>query len=397
MNYLDDLIKYENENSGLDFKLIQYLKDKHESLIKDILSMANAGVDGDRYIIIGIKYKNSGDRDIKGIEREEFVDSAIYQQLVRDNIEPELDIDYFSHELEGKYLGIIRIKNCTNKPYMMKKDFKSLNKGDCFIRKGSSQSRMIREDYDRIMAKRLRKDKFNGNVNIYFSGYPQDKEITLETSDGRDLPSERIARKIKQLIEEKKKQLKEDLYINSVPHIKNPFFTVPYEKRSIAELEEDFRNVKERFRNQDYYEFFELRSHKLNITIINEGNEYIEDAEFHVDIDKMDGLIISEEIYNNPKDVSNFSGAIGTLDFMRYPKIEDKGRYIRIYNSTMLDGLRKWDIKHHISEEAFLEPVRVLFLENLAGKVIPLKCKLYGKNLKEPLEKILKIKVVSKN
>ena len=46
--------------------------------------MANADVDGNRYIIIGIKYKNSGERDIVGIEKEEFVGSAIYQQIVRD-------------------------------------------------------------------------------------------------------------------------------------------------------------------------------------------------------------------------------------------------------------------------------------------------------------------------
>jgi hypothetical protein len=393
MSYLDDLIKCENENSGLDFKVVQYSKDQHESFIKDILSMANADVNGDRYIIIGVKYKNSGDRDIVGIAKEDFVDSAIYQQLVRDNIEPELNIDYFSHELQDKYLSIIKIENCTNKPYMMKKDFKKLNRGDCFIRKGSSQSRMVREDYDRIITKRLSNDNLNDKVKIYFSGYPQDNEITLKTSNIRDLPSERMANKIKQLIEEKKRQYEDGNYVDFATNINNPFLTVPYEKRSIAELEENLRNIKENFRNQDLYEQCELRSHKLNITIINDGNEYIEDAQFHMDINKIEGLIIPEKIHSNPKDTSNLSGSIGNLDFMEYPKIEDKGRYVRIHNSIMLGGLRKWDIKHHIPENAFLKPVRFLFLENLSGNVIQLKCKLYGKNLKYPIEKTLKIKV----
>ena len=61
----------------------------------------------------------------------------------------------------------------------------------------------------------------------------------------------------------------------------------------------------------------------------------------------------------------------------------------------MLGRLGKWDIKHQIPEEAFLEPVRFLLSKNLAGQVIQLRCKLYGKNLKEPLETILKIKVIS--
>ena len=59
--------------------------------------------------------------------------------------------------------------------------------------------------------------------------------------------------------------------------------------------------------------------------------------------------------------------------------------------------MKTWNIRHQIPEEAFLEPVRFLFLNDLAGHVVQLKCKLFGKNLKEPFEKILKIKVISNN
>jgi hypothetical protein len=65
-------------------------------------------------------------------------------------------------------------------------------------------------------------------------------------------------------------------------------------------LEKDLRNVKEKYRDDDLYEFYELRSHKLNITIRNEGKEYIEDASLQVDIDKTDGLFILDEIYPKP-------------------------------------------------------------------------------------------------
>lgn len=156
MDDLDDKIRYENENSGLDFKEIQYKKETHEDLIKDIMCMANADIDGDRYIIIGVDYKSSNDRDFVGIKKEEFIDSATYQQLIKDNIEPEINIDYFAYDLDGVCLGIFKLVQCSNKPYMMKKDFgKKLNKGDCWIRKGSSQFRMIREDFDKIIAKRI--------------------------------------------------------------------------------------------------------------------------------------------------------------------------------------------------------------------------------------------------
>ncbi len=137
MNCIDELIRYENENSSLDFKVVQYTKDKHEDLIKDILSMANANVEGEKYIIVGVKHKTSNDRDIIGIKKEDFSDSATYQQLIRENIEPDILIEYSPYEIDGKYVGIFRIKEANNKPYMMKKDFgKKLKKGDCFIRKG---------------------------------------------------------------------------------------------------------------------------------------------------------------------------------------------------------------------------------------------------------------------
>ena len=98
MANLDDLINYEKEFTGLDFKRIQYDKKKHEDLIKDIMSMANADIEGDRYIIIGVDYKDSNDREIIEINKDEFVNSATYQQLIRDNIEPQIIFDYFSHQ-----------------------------------------------------------------------------------------------------------------------------------------------------------------------------------------------------------------------------------------------------------------------------------------------------------
>jgi len=63
MANLDDLIKYENEHSGLDFKAIQYTREKYEDFIKDIMSMANSDMGEEGYIIIGVKLRNSTERD----------------------------------------------------------------------------------------------------------------------------------------------------------------------------------------------------------------------------------------------------------------------------------------------------------------------------------------------
>jgi len=165
MTNLDDIIKTEKEYTGLDFKRVQYSKEihgekTHEDLIKDIMSMANADIEGDRYIVIGVIYKNSNDRELKGINKDEFIDSAAYQELIRENIEPQIIFDYFKHEVDGIYFGIFKITQCDDQPYMMKKDFRNLRKGECLIRKGDSQSRLIRADFDRIIDKIITKKKF---------------------------------------------------------------------------------------------------------------------------------------------------------------------------------------------------------------------------------------------
>lgn len=70
----------------------------------------------------------------------------------------------------------------------MKKKYKELEIGHCWIRKGSHQFGMTREDHERIIAKRMSFNEFYGKVKIYFSNYAQDQEITLPTAKDIQLP-----------------------------------------------------------------------------------------------------------------------------------------------------------------------------------------------------------------
>ncbi len=249
---------------------------------------------------------------------------------------------------------------------------------------------MIREDFDRIVARRVNNKRFNGRVSMYFCD-TQVQEITLPTAQDIELPSEREAQRLRKLIKEEKDKLPlEDAKMQLRTGINFRLVTSPLESR-IAGLERDLKNVETYYSDDDLYEIFELRSHKLNITIINEGDEYIEDASLQVDINKMDGLIINDKIYPKPDHSKNKYLVGNTLDIF-YPEIEDKGDYILIHNSRTI---KSWNIKHGIPAKAFSEPVRFLFLKDLAGHVVDLKCKLFGKNLKEPIEASLKINVVT--
>lgn len=48
--------------------------------------------------ILGVKDKPDGTREVFGIQQEEFIDSSIYQNVILENIEPEIKLDYFPIE-----------------------------------------------------------------------------------------------------------------------------------------------------------------------------------------------------------------------------------------------------------------------------------------------------------
>jgi hypothetical protein len=152
MDRISNLINSGYECEYLDFKEKQYSKEKYMDFIADIMAMANSRHGDDKYIIIGVKDRPEG-KEIKGINPVDFIDSSNYHQVVLNNIEPEIQFDYFKYDYNGSVLGVFRIYNTDNKPYMLKKKYQRLYEGFCLIRKGSMNAIAKRSDYDYMYRK----------------------------------------------------------------------------------------------------------------------------------------------------------------------------------------------------------------------------------------------------
>ncbi|MHB8137986.1 MAG: ATP-binding protein [Smithellaceae bacterium] len=389
----DSIIEFENENSSVDFKAIQYDKNSHGELLKDVIAMANADVEGDRIIIIGIKHKPDGSRDIRPIIDNEFIDSATYQQLGRENIEPDLSIDYVPHYFKGKLLGLLKIQNCDNQPYMFKKDFSKFKKGDCYIRKGSHQLRISRSDLDRIYNKK--KKYFDDNVVIGFSGTNYSQEITLTPMKNIELPSKTAAKIIRRILEEKKKQQAlppqnyRDLLSQQMKEaaIRPLFGSVPYENRSIATLENDLNKVEETYRKDDLYEILETQSFRLNFDILNNADEYIQDATVCIEIKKDASFNIPNRILEKPRDNSILPSLPPFHNFIsNYPNVELIGEIIHITSEV-------GEIKHRLKSSLLCADIRLAIFKKPVSGEIPITIKLYAKNIAIPLERKLRIRI----
>lgn len=401
MDKIKDLILYENENTRLDFKLSEYIKPEFSAFLKDILSMANAETIEPRYIIIGLKPKSTGDRGIIGIPKE-LTDSSTYQQLIYENIEPELSVDYQPFRFEDKILGVFKISNCIDQPYIMKKDYgdnkNKLHKGDSFIRKGTHQTRLLRSDLDIIYKTKLNPGYFNEDFLIGFKGTNYNNTIELPVIKEIELPSEKKKKKIIEILEKKRYEEeklkkfgidpKSILLRDSLPWNFNPFGGgKPYEDRDIETLEENLKNISQTYIEHDYYYLFEECSHKITLELINIGSQYIEDATIQIIVSKVDGLLISDKIYLEPKSNNPLEYKIDIQSSLYYPRVDEEyGEYI------IRQNLR--DIAHQLKVEVFSEPLRLVILPEMSGQIIEFSVKLFAKNINKAIEKSLKILVI---
>jgi hypothetical protein len=396
MEEIKELILFENENTRLDFKKIEYVKENYSSFLKDIISMSNANTNEDRYILIGLKPKSEKDRGFVGIEGE-LTDSASLQQLVYENIEPELNLEYFPYQYKEYQIGVIRISNCNNQPYLMKKDFgnskNKLYKGEGFIRKGSHQTRLVRKDYERFTNQKLDEKYFKGEIHFSFKTNNSSNEILLKSINELKIPSQIIKEKIERIIKEKTEKAEKlerlgmsNLYRFEGINLNASLFGggTTYEQRDIPTLKKNLENVENTYSEDDNYEIFEKNSNKCNISILNKGKNYIEDASIVVKIPKSEGLYISEKVYQEPNQ-ETFSNLSSNYQ-MDYPSVEITEDFFIIKNSI-------GNIKHQIKQDAFDIEFRLFASTKVEKKELKIECELFAKNLKTSIKEELLVRV----
>lgn len=400
---LDDLILWENENTFLDFKREEYRKGEKQKLIKDIMAMANAPDEQTKYIIIGVEDEPGKERNLIGVESIE--DQANIENIIQENIEPHINFKYYLHKLKDKNFGIIEIYGNDNRPYMMKKDFKPLNVGEIWIRKGSRQSRMNREDLDRLISNK-KNNIFYGKVKL---GFGKKLESTFSfivpKIDKGNIPSEVK----KRFYEEKLLKLRKYIANENITGLKkkigfdNLFAEYDSNSKSIKignnelgipnrlneeEILKRIENIKKNYYEEDKYFYFEKISLKINFNILNDSTEFLEDVLIKIWFDKS-VFLLSQELPEKPHDYSSLlmsTNRILTNTSIGYPNvIKEEERYLVEESFSKL--------RHKELFKLFTEDLRVLITEDKIGDTYSIPYKISAKNLEEPIEGEIYIKL----
>lgn len=144
---IESLLAKKQESDIFDIKLQFYDDAKKFELIKDIVAFANCREISDKYIIFGVEDRTF---KIKGFSGE-FPDISDIQNLLKTYVEPSVDIEIGCQIINGFDVKFIKIKNCINKPYVIKKNYSKngkieLREGEIYIRKNATNSLTTRDD-----------------------------------------------------------------------------------------------------------------------------------------------------------------------------------------------------------------------------------------------------------
>lgn len=381
------IIRSEPEHPGFDAKVVPYTTQNHEEFLKDVLALANADYEGDRYIIIGLKVYADGRRDLIGVAPDQLRDSAIYDQLVRENIEPPVQLAYTPFLFEGKHYGVFRISGCTDQPYLMKKQFGKLQKGEGWIRAGTSKDRLVRRDFDRIYQQKAEAEGFKDPVEVTFEAPSNPTELEVASAGSIILPSRAAADHIRSLLAKRRKtrETGEDSVARTLGGVTGSY---SYEAMTNKELEEDLDELEDDLSDRDKY-ILETLSHKVNLTLYNSGTTHVQDALIRVHMPKIPGLSVADDVYYEPIYGQHGMRLNFHIPTRGYPEVtESEGEHI--IESAL------GDLRHRVATPAFAVPLRVVLTEEAEGQRIPLTCTLYGKNLRQPRTHTLTIIVQPK-
>ena len=281
MNQLSKIAATATSGTDVQFRKHKYGSGDIRRFLRDVLAMANAPVEGPRYIIVGIELDSRGRKQVHEVDRDDFTGDPSYQALANEFIEPPIRIRYQPVTVEGRRVGIYEIADCQDRPYMMRIDFsETLRRGDAYVRSKDSAMKMGRRQLAELFERKFRDAVSADDIEIGFPGEIIHKDLALRTCDLSQLPSAEAGKKLKQLIEirSRAKHSGSTTVMARLTHARLFGPDDPYVDRSPDQLIQEMQELRHKFREQDGHFLYESRSERVQLVVYNQGDEPIIDA-----------------------------------------------------------------------------------------------------------------------
>lgn len=385
MNRLAKIARSATPSRRCQFRSTHYGKRGAREFLRDLMAIANADVDGSRYIIVGAAFDDDGHKQLTGVERDDFTGKPSYQALARDFIEPPVRLRYESVIIDDVRVGVYEIGDCQDRPYMMRRDFsETLRRGDAYKRSGDRAVKMNRRQLQTLFEKKFRESVSGDSIEIGFPGDIIHKDRRVPVSDLSQLPSRVAAKNISQLMEVKSrtKSAAGNTMVVRLTHARLFGTDSPYEDRSPEELAREMQQIQRQYREQDEHYLFEKHGEEVQLVIYNQGDEPVRDASLTLVMPNHHALYVATRLPKLLED-DRFVDRLPSAQ-AEYPSVTLSDDSIRV--SANLGDIPTGEIV-----EAFTRPLIICAGNGLAGRRIGIRFSLYASNLRAPARSKLRL------
>ena len=382
---LAKIVRAAAPGTGVQLRSSAYGKNDIRQFLRDVVAMANASVDGPRYIIVGAEIDNKGNKRLTSVGREDFSGKPSYQGLVTDYIEPPIRLKYQPTSVDGKRVGVFEISDCQDRPYMMRVDYsEKLRRGDAYIRVDDAAIKMGRKLLQNMFEKKFRDSVSADRVEIGFPGEIIHKDFKIKTIDLSQLPSAIASAKLKQLldIQNSVKDSGSTTVMARLMHARLFGSDSPYENRSADELMAEMAEIEHKHRQDDEHFLYETNAEKVQLVVYNQGDEPIQDASLSIVLPNHNSFYVANRLPKLRRNGEYVDRARG--DSSEYPTVNLKEDAIHITNTL-------GEIPTYAPVNAFEVPLRICVGSDLKGRRLGLRYSLFGSNLRRPAKGKLRL------
>ena len=385
MNRLLKIARTATPGTGVQFRKDKYGSGGIRHFLRDVLALANAPVDGPRYIVIGADFDSTGRKCVHTIDAGDFSGKPSYQSLANEYIEPPIRIRYKPVAVDGQRVGVFEIGDSQDRPYMMRIDYsETLRRGDAYIRSKNNVMKMGRRQLAELFEKKFRDSVSAGDIEIGFPGEIIHKDLALNCCDLSQLPSAQASNKLNQLIDirSNSRSTGSTTVMARLTHARLFGADDPYVDRTADELVQEISDLRAKYRDQDNHFLYESRAERVQIVVYNQGDEPIMDASLSLIMPNHNAFYVADCL---PKIPRKAGFADRTPDeIAAYPSV--------ILNDDSVQVTSKiGDIPVGAPVEVFVSPLRVCVGEDLSGKRFGARYALHGQNLRSPAKGQLRL------
>ncbi len=342
-----------------------------EELVKEVIGLANADVDGPRYILFGVNSAAMEGNGTVGIDESAMANLKKAHRLVSALIDPILHLAFIFDRINGKLIGALEIDGCDSGPYVVGQDFSDeLSRGRSWIREGrelravgvaelaQTKSPEADEQPDELF--------IPPPMSVGFNDQPECKELEMAIPDTSNPP-----------FAGEKQRVKEPGSLKKV--IKDTLETVttqilrlrPGYEPDISDTAQ-LKETKTLFADADNHYYYEEKALQLNLIVSNDGEEVVRDLNIELGFPRINDFDLADHLYTSPFD----KRSAHEVKNLGYPKVVREKAAIKVRSSIGV-------IAPGSPEPAFRCALRMAVGPGMQGKKIAIHYTLRGQDEQE--------------